>query len=107
VLKQIANLQTQVDALRSAVMVAADGTVQVNSPADRSDKTGGNLDEKIGGSRAVAIGASDSLKVAGNRTVTVNGALLEQAAGNVEFTSGNADVLMTPDGTIVITGVDI
>jgi hypothetical protein len=107
VLQQIANLQSQLDALRSAVMIAADGTLQVTSPLDRSDKTGGNLDEKVGASRTVSIGASDSLKVGANRTVTVNGALLEQAAGSVEFTSGNADVLMTPDGTIVITGVDI
>ena len=107
VLQQIANLQSQLDALRSAVMVGVDGTVQVNSVADRSDRTNGNLDEKVGGSRTVAIGASDTLKVGSNRTVTVNGAILEQAVGSVEFQSGNADVLMTPDGTIVITGVDI
>jgi hypothetical protein len=107
VLQQIANLQSQLDALRSAVMVAADGTVQVTSDADRKDLTGGNFDDNVGGSRTVTIGGSDSLKVAGDRTVTVNGALLDQALGSVEFKSGNADVLMTADGTIVITGVNI
>ena len=107
VLQQIANLQSQLDALRSAVTIAADGTLQVNAAADRKDQTGGNLDEKIGNSRTVAIGVSDSLKVGTNRTVTVNGELLEEAFGSVELQSGNADVVMTPDGTIVIKGVDL
>ena len=107
VLQQIANLQSQLDALRSAVTIAADGTVHISSEADRKDQTHGNFDDKVSGSRSVAISTSDSLKVGTNRTVTVNGTLLEQAFGSVEFQSGNADVLMTPDGLIVIKGADI
>jgi hypothetical protein len=107
VLQQIANLQSQLDALRSAVSIAADGTLQVDAAADRKDRTGGNLDENISESRTIAVGVSDSLKVGTNRTVTVNGELLEQAFGSVELQSGNADVLMTADGAIVIKGAEI
>lgn len=107
VLQQIANLQSQLDALRSAVTIAADGTLHVNAVADRKDETHGNLDERISNSRTVTIALSDSLKVGTDRTVTVNGTLLEQAFGSVEFQSDNADVLMTADGTIVIKGAVI
>jgi len=107
VLQQIANLQSQLDALRSAVSIAADGTLQLNAASDRKDKTQGSLDEKVGNSRTTSIALSDSLKVGANRTVTVNGELLEQAFGSVELQSGDADVLMTPDGSIVIKAAAI
>ena len=109
-LQQIANLQLQLDALRSAVSIAADGTLQVDAVADRKDRTGGNLDEKIGNSRTIAIGVSDSLKVGTNRTVTVNDADTPcRTAFRKRRTPRQAmpDVLMTADGTIVIKGAEI
>ena len=51
-LAQIANLQSQLDALRAAITVAADGSLAVNTVSDRTDTTVGNLTEQVGGSRS-------------------------------------------------------
>ncbi len=106
-LAQIANLQAQLDALRAAVTVAADGTLGVNSTADRADNTAANLSEQVGGSRAITVGTNDSLQVGGNRSVNVGGTLIEQSAGNIEFKNGGTDVQLQSNGKIIVTGSNI
>ena len=106
-LAQIANLQAQLDALRAAVTIAADGTLGVNSTADRADSTAADLTEQVGGSRAITVAANDSLQVGGNRSVNVGGTLIEQSAGNIELKNGGTDVQLQSNGKIIVTGTNI
>ena len=106
-LAQIANLQSQLDALRAAVTISTDGTLGVTSTSDRADSTAGNLSEQVGGSRAIAIGANDNLKVAGNRSISVGGTLIEQSTGDIELRNGGTDVQLQSNGNIFVTGTHI
>jgi hypothetical protein len=102
ILQQIANLQAQLDALRQAVAVSANGNVQVTAPtnlqllagAGKTETVGGNSDESVGGSRTADVGANDTLtvgadqsvSVAGNRSVNVGGSQNVEVAASQNVT---------------------
>jgi len=104
-LQQIANLQAQLDALRQAVAVSANGNVQVTAPtnlqviagASKSETVGGASDETVGGARTTDVGASDnttvgldqSVSVAGNQSINVGGTQRVEIAASQNVTVVN------------------
>ena len=102
ILQQIANLQAQLDALRQAVAVSANGNVQVSSPtnlqviagAAKTETVGGASEETVGGLRSSDVGANDTLtvgadqsvSVAGNQSINVGGSQSVEIAGSQSTT---------------------
>jgi hypothetical protein len=101
-LQQIDALQAQLDALRSAVSVGSDGSLQILAATNRSDLTANQFLQKVGGGRTVSLGADDNLSVGTDRTVQVGKTLVEQAGQTILFKSGDSSVQLSADGTLVI-----
>jgi hypothetical protein len=127
-LQQIATLQSQLDALRSAVIIATDGSLQFKSPANQRDDVSGNLDAMVGGNRQIRVGSDDNFGVGGNETIKIEGSqtitvdadstttvggtsitqvggtTITQNAGVIDLKTGAAELQLFQNGTIVITG---
>ena len=103
VLQQIANLQSQLDALRNELIVAADGSLTIKTPANLKTEVGLNANYMIAGDRNLNVQGTDDIRVGADRSMTVNGNLLEQSGGNFELQSGDASVQLS-GGAIIIKG---
>jgi hypothetical protein len=122
-LQQIATLQSQLDALRSVVISAADGSLELKAPGDRRDETFGNVHEMDSGTRTIKVAGDDSLGVFGNQTTNIAGdstttvggtsitqvgnTTITQNAGSIDLKAGAAELQLFEDGTIVITASNV
>ena len=110
-LQQIANLQAQLDALRQAVAVSANGNVQVTAAtnlqvvagAGKSETVGAASDETVGGARTSDVGASDTLTVGLDQSVSVAGNQNINVGGNqsVEIAGGQNTTIVSDQNTAV------
>jgi hypothetical protein len=112
-LQQIANLQAQLDALRQAVAVSANGNVQVTAPTNlqvlaggsKIETVGATSNETVGGARSSDVGASDTLTVGADQSVSVAGNQSVNVGGtqSVEI-AGSQNTTIASDQNIAVGG---
>jgi hypothetical protein len=101
-LQQIATLQAQLNALRSAISQSADGGLQVTSTADRSDATAGNFADTVGGNRTLSVDGSDSVTIGGSSNTQVSHTIVVEAGDSILLKRGGSTVQLNSDGSITI-----
>ena len=103
-LQQIAALQAQLDALRAAIIVGANGGLQISTAADREDLTGGNVSDSVGADRSVSIGGNDSVSIEGSSATKVSHHIAVTAGDSITLQSGSSTVQIDGNGSISVAG---
>jgi hypothetical protein len=112
-LQRIANLQSELDALRQAVAASANGNVQVTAPvglkvlvgAGKSESIGASSEETVGAARTADVGANDTLTVGAGQSVSVATNQSINVGGNQSIeVGGSQNVSVGTDQTTLVTG---
>jgi len=105
--QRVTTLTNELNALKSIMSRASDGTVMLAAAVNRDDRVGASSRTTIGQNQAISVGGAQQTYVGGDLTTQAGRTITLTAGDQLTLRTGTALLVMKKDGTVQISGTRI